>query len=248
MPPRRAEATTSLTEAAVETIRDRILDLTLEAGSRIDEKVLMERFALSRTPAREALHRLVAEGLVQMEPKKGAYVRPLDVSHIRQLFDAYFVSERMNGFFCQTTDPGLVDDLKEIQAAYETAQERRRFLDMTRVNTRFHLRVASATHNEYLIDFSARLQNQARRLSYFVYLHEAARRAQLDRHQTRVRKDHLEIIDTVGEHDNARLVDVLTRHARLFHERIMRTVGAAAGADAPLPPQSDIRDSRNSLR
>ena len=72
---------------------------------------------------------------MQIQPKKGAYVRPLDVSHIRQLFDAYFVSERMNGFFCQTSDSGLVTDIETLQNAYEKAQKARKFLDMTRINT-----------------------------------------------------------------------------------------------------------------
>ncbi|MBH62464.1 MAG: hypothetical protein CL569_08440 [Alphaproteobacteria bacterium] len=192
---RNPPASTSLTEAAVETIRDRILDLTQKPGIRIDEKVLMERFSLSRTPPREALHHLVAEGLVQIQPKKGAYVRPLDVSHIRKLFDAYFVSERMNGFFCQTSDPGLVTDIETLQNAYEKAQKARKFLDMTRIN------------------------------------------AQLDRHQTRIRKDHLDIIKTIKRNDNDRLVDVMTQHAQLFHERIMRPIGETLGADAPLPPK-----------
>lgn len=109
---------------------------------------------------------------------------------------------------------------------------------LTRINTQLHLRIAAATHNEYLIDFSARLQNQARRLSYFIYLHEASQKAQLDRHQNRIRKDHLDVIKTIGRGDNDKLVEVMTRHAQLFHERIMRTIGEATGAGAPLPPES----------
>ena len=78
-PPPERLPVRSLTEVAVETIRDRILDLTLRPGLRIDEKLLMERFRLSRTPAREALNRLMAEGLVEMQANKGTFVRPLDV-------------------------------------------------------------------------------------------------------------------------------------------------------------------------
>jgi DNA-binding GntR family transcriptional regulator len=238
----------SLTEAAVETIRDRILDLTLEPGSRIDERVLMTRFALSRTPAREALNRLVAEGLVKIQPKKGASVRPLDLAHVRQLFDAYFVSERMNGYFCRTHDDGLVDDLVAFQDAYDTAQKAWRFLDMTRINTRMHSRIAAATHNEYIIDFCARLQNQARRLSYFVYLHEKGEAKNLDRHQKRIRRDHLDIIAAVRAGDNGKLVDVLTEHARLFQERIMHAIGDTRGTGFPLPGESTSRDATTAKR
>ncbi|MGI9334044.1 MAG: GntR family transcriptional regulator, partial [Gammaproteobacteria bacterium] len=88
-------AAKSLTEAATDTIRDRILDLSIEPGQRIDEKLLMERFNLSRTPVREALNRLATDGLVEIQSNRGAFVRPLDVRHIRQLFDAYIATERM---------------------------------------------------------------------------------------------------------------------------------------------------------
>jgi DNA-binding GntR family transcriptional regulator len=219
----------SLTEVAVETIRDRILDLTLPPSSRVDEKLLMQRFGLSRTPAREALNRLMSEGLIQMQPKKGAFVRPLDVAHVQQLFDAYFVSERMNGFFCTPSHPGLIEDLLAIQKNYEAAQRERRFLDMTRFNAQLHVRIARSSANEYVHDFSVRLQHQARRVSYFIYLYEADKSAELAEHQTRIRHDHIKIVETIRAGDKDALIVLLTSHAKLFHDRVLRAIGERRG-------------------
>ena len=95
----RAPSFETLTDAAVDTIRNRILDMTLVPGSRIDAPLLMKQFKLSRTPAREALNRLAAEGLVVLHANRGAYVRRLDFDDIQALFDVYFVEERMLGQF-----------------------------------------------------------------------------------------------------------------------------------------------------
>jgi DNA-binding GntR family transcriptional regulator len=227
--------TQSQTDIATASIRESILDLSLSPGTRLDDKVLLRRFGVGRTPAREALNRLVSEGLVEMLRNRGAFVRPLDIETIQQFFDAYAASERLNGFFCRTEEPGLVDELTRLQARYERTAASRRWLDVTRVNTQLHLRIAASTGNQYILDFAARLQNQGRRISFFIYRMEAENRRALDRHQGRINVDHAEAIAAIRRNDNAGLVDVLTRHVGLFHERIMRVLGATRGLQAPLP-------------
>src|SRR5579871_1515393 len=129
----RPQSSASFTEAAVEIIRSRILDLTLAPGTRIDDKLLMKRFGMGRTPAREAFNHLAAEGLITIQRNKGAFVRPLDLADVRPFFDAYAASERIVGFFCRTDDPRLVDELEEIERQYETALGKRDYLEVTRL-------------------------------------------------------------------------------------------------------------------
>ena len=231
VPASEPAAVRSLTEVAVETIRDRILDLTLRPGLRIDEKLLMERFRLSRTPAREALNRLMAEGLVEMQANKGTFVRPLDVGQIAQFFDAYHVAERMIGFFCRFSDASLAEDLAALQAEHETAVRKRRFLDLTRLNARFHGRIAAASRNEYVQDFSGRMHNHARRLSYFVYHMESDDEGYLGRQQKFVAGDHDRLIDAIREADREALMAVLASHSQRFQERITRFVDSHRGLE-----------------
>ena len=227
-------AATSLTERAVETIRDRILDLTLRPGSRIDEKMLMRQFKLSRTPAREAFNRLVTEGLVEMQANKGTYVRPLDVGQISVFFDAYHIGERMIAYFCRLPNSELADRLESIQREHEAAVRDRDYLDITCLNAKFHTSIAKATGNEFICDFSTRLHNHARRLSFLVYRMELDDPA-FHRDQERgIVSEHNRIVAAIRQGDRAELIDVMGRHARRFQQRITRFVDTSRGLDFPI--------------
>lgn len=221
----------SLTDYSVGIIRDRILDLTLSPGQRVNERLLMERFGLSRTPAREALNRLAAEGLIDIRRNLGAYVHPLDMGHIRQFFEAYVAAERLVGHLVNCDRPGLVEELRKLQGQYDESQLRREYLLITRNNASFHACLAAATENEYVEEFAVRLYNMGRRVSFYIYQNEEDRDESFNRHARSLNADHEEIIDCVVAGDTARLVEVLTRHALLFRDRIMRAFVNVRSAD-----------------
>ena len=234
-------------DIATNMIRESILDLSMGPGIRLDDKVLLRRFKVGRTPAREAMNRLASEGLVEIQPNRGAFVLPLDIPLLQQFFDAYAASERLNGFFCQTQEPGLITDIERLQLNYEATVAARQWLDTTRVNAALHLRIAEATRNRYIADLAARLHNQARRVSFFIYRMEAEDGQALDEHQRRINVDHHDIVSALRRNDNAALVEVLTRHVQLFHARIMRVLGATKGVNAPDPVRfgsAALRDAR----
>jgi DNA-binding GntR family transcriptional regulator len=216
-------------------IRNRILDLTLPPGSRIDDRLLMDRFSMGRTPAREAFNRLASEGLIIIERNRGAFVRPLDIQHIQHFFDAYIASERIVGYFCRLDDPTLERDLDAIQRSYLEAYAKERLLQMTRANARLHGRIAVATRNEYVAENALRLYNHARRLSYFSYMLEQDFIPDQRETQAMIKADHDDIIDTVRKKTEGRLVDILSRHAVMFHSRITRVLSKTRGENAPVP-------------
>jgi DNA-binding GntR family transcriptional regulator len=74
-------------------LRDQIYKNELQPGSAIDEMALCERFGISRTPLREALKVLDSEGLVELIPRKGSYVRSMDVDELNELFPVMAVLE-----------------------------------------------------------------------------------------------------------------------------------------------------------
>lgn len=214
--------TESLTELAVGVIRDRILDLTLAPGQRVNEKMLMERFGLSRTPAREALNRLATEGLIEIRRHQGAYVHALDLSHVRQFFDAYVAAERLVGFLCVTEQAGLVEQLERLQALYHESQEAADYRLTSARNAAFHTRLAEATENDYIAGFAARLHNLGRRVSFYNYTHEENREHTFRVLGARIDVEHEAIIGHVRDGDNAALTETLTLHAMAFRDRIMR--------------------------
>jgi DNA-binding GntR family transcriptional regulator len=88
-PPR---SRTTLSEHAHDTLRDLIVRGEMAPGTRLSEPELTQRLGLGRTPLREALLRLVQDGLVAIYPQSGSFVTPIDLTQIEE---AQFVRERL---------------------------------------------------------------------------------------------------------------------------------------------------------
>ena len=82
-------------QTVYETLRQSIIDLTLEPGSPLDEVSLSEQFAMSRTPIREALVRLSADGLVATLPNRNTIVSPIDFVRLPVYFEALTLMYRV---------------------------------------------------------------------------------------------------------------------------------------------------------
>lgn len=233
----------SLVTVATDKIRDRILALALAPGMQLDETILRDTLGISRTPAREALNRLVTEGLVEVRASKGFFVRSLDLDEIARLFDAYLISELSIASLCRFTHPNLAADLRTIQEHHRRAVENQAFLEITATNAAFHTRIADATDNSFLIEFSRRIHNYARRLAYFSYSWESEDQAYFSAQQTRIVEDHNEIIDRVEQRDRDGLIEVVTLHSELFRTRIARFIQGQSTSEIlrmfrPTPPSS----------
>lgn len=226
----------TLAEAALDTIRNHILDMTLAPGARIDAPLLMKQFRLSRTPAREALNRLAAEGLVVLHANRGAYVSRMDFEDLQALLDIYFVEERMIGHFCNFRDPGLVPDLDRLHREHQAATGERRYLDITRINSEFHVRIAASSANGYVQEFAHRIHNHFRRIAFCIYRLESRLDGVLESQMERIVDEHARIIAAIRREDRALLIDVLIAHARRAQDRFVAAVGSARGRSFDLPP------------
>ena len=82
----RFDARANLAGEVANLIRDMILDGRLPAGERINEVRLAAQIGVSRTPLREALSRLVNEGALRDEPRRGFFVRPLTAEEVRAIY------------------------------------------------------------------------------------------------------------------------------------------------------------------
>jgi DNA-binding GntR family transcriptional regulator len=138
----------ALYEEVAEQLRQRIFQRELEPGSWIDEVKLSQEYGISRTPLREALKVLAAEGLVTMKVRRGAYVTEVsetdlaDVYHLLSLLE----SDAAGVVAQRATD----EQLKELQALHkelETAtSNREKFFAL---NERFHMRLLEIAGNRW---------------------------------------------------------------------------------------------------
>lgn len=138
----------ALYEEVAERLRQRIFQRELEPGSWIDELKIADELGISRTPLREALKVLAAEGLVTMKVRRGAYVTEvsekdlIDVYHLLSLLEADAVAV--------VAQSGSDTALAELQALHDdlehATQDRDRFFE---INERFHLRLLELADNRW---------------------------------------------------------------------------------------------------
>jgi DNA-binding GntR family transcriptional regulator len=109
-------ARVNLAEQVYATLKAQIHDFQLVAGDRFSEADLGSRLGVSRTPVREALFRLRNEGFLDVEPKLGWFVKPIDFGKLEQLYDLRIVLELASVLrLCtRTEDPPELEALKDI--------------------------------------------------------------------------------------------------------------------------------------
>jgi DNA-binding GntR family transcriptional regulator len=146
---------TSGREKAYEFLKDVVLTDPLMQGRFVSEQDVADRIGVSRTPVREALLLLAAEELVQLAPKKGAYVAPVSWREIAELMDLRgmverHAAERVLAAGEPANDGPPLADMREAldrQRMLRGQADARAFIDWDR---RFHAALVAATGNQML--------------------------------------------------------------------------------------------------
>ncbi len=153
-----------------DVLRDEILNLTLEPGSAIDEVQLAQRLKMSRTPVREALVRLVVEGLVTTLPNRSTVVTNIDLLNLHAFFEAITLMYRVTTrLAAQNHQPGDLTAIRERQVAFAQAVADQNALAMIGTNREFHAAIAVAARNSYYETLFLRLLDEGRRLMRLYY-------------------------------------------------------------------------------
>ncbi len=143
----------SLTKIASDRIRGQILDGTLKPGERLVEDRLSVELGVSRVPVREALLGLSREGLVRLEPRRGASVAEVTPKIVDELVEVRALLEGLNArLAARRHDPEIVallrDTLKRGNAAAKDGSPEM----LSRLNAEFHERLTEASRNSVLAD------------------------------------------------------------------------------------------------
>ena len=138
MKPRLGHRT--LSAAIVEQLRRGILDGSYPAGAQLRQDALAATFEVSRIPVREALFQLEAEGLVAIEPHKGAIVSAFSLQDINDVFDLRVLLEPR--LLAQSVPRMSEEDLVEVAAldvAFDLAMAQQDVSQWGLLNARYHL-------------------------------------------------------------------------------------------------------------
>ncbi|SFE79631.1 GntR family transcriptional regulator [Paracidovorax wautersii] len=138
----------ALYEEVAEQLRQRIFRRELEPGSWIDELKIAEEFGISRTPLREALKVLAAEGLVTMKLRRGAYVTEVSDKDLRDVY--HLLSLLESDAAGVVAARATAEQLQELQALHHdlaaAVGDRDRFFAL---NERFHMRLLELADNRW---------------------------------------------------------------------------------------------------
>ena len=232
-----------LMEQAYETLKRRIITLDLLPGQRLDDYSLSIELKLSRTPVREALYRLSAEGLVTVRGKSGFVVQTLDIVAIADLFEAHIVlAKAIAHLAAQRATPTDVQAMEKAAGSVVVAIDRRDYLRVTADNADLHRIEAAAAHSRTLHEMSVGIADQEQRLAYLCF-GGGRDITGLDAHFAQVKQHHAALIDAYRTHDPAGAQQIAIEHVRLFRRRVQayletESVEAIAFTEAELPAVS----------
>lgn len=203
-----------LREIVYEELKVQILTGKIVPGTRLMEIELAENLGVSRTPIREAIRKLEKEGLVTIEPRRGAYASQLskkdmvDILEVRQDMEglaAYFAASRMDA----ETKERLLIAADEYRDSLLSGDTERMIAD----DTKFHRIIVESCDNKVLLQMVEQLQELVLRFRYVYYENFKQARTMIAEHQ--------EIIDAIMSGDAAAARKAADAHIDKLKEMVL---------------------------
>ncbi len=173
-----------LRELVYEELKHRILVGEINPGTRMMEVDLANDLGVSRTPIREAIRNLEKEGLVTIEPRRGAYASRMET---KDVIDILQVRQEMEGFAAALAaarmTPAQKEKLEGVNAEYTKAVETGVTADMVRLDSDFHRIIVEVCDNPVLLRMITQLQEMVLRFRYLYYEDQERAKEQPAAHQ-----------------------------------------------------------------
>lgn len=144
-----------------DTLEEEIVTGLLKPGDRLDEIATAKRFGVSRTPIREAFLQLSAEGLIEMEPRKGAFVAQIGSQRLMEMFEVAAELEGMCAGFAARRATN--EEIETIRKAHESCQAAAKIAsadDYYYKNEVFHDFIRQASHHQFLIEQTSHMRRR----------------------------------------------------------------------------------------
>jgi DNA-binding GntR family transcriptional regulator len=201
----------------------------LAPGDRLNERMLTERFGISRTPLREALRVLSSEGLVELLPNRGAAVTVITRADAEDMFQVMAVLEALGGeLACQRASN---ENIAEITALHARMREYYAVGDLVGYfdfNQLIHQKIIDCARNQELSDAYRRIAVRIRRARYMANLSKPRWNEAMDEHE--------QMLAALSARDSERLKQLLALHldnkAQVIQEWLAASEGAPKNATA----------------
>lgn len=211
----------SLSQRVADELRRSILSNRRKPGDRLVEDRLSEELGVSRIPIREALRVLATEGLVEMQPRRGAYVADISPEVARDLVEVRATLEGLNArLAARHHEPRIIEELRQVLEQGNRAAKSRHVEDLVRLNGEFHDKLGQAGRNSILGDIMRVLRER----TSLVFAANTARRAEQDW------DEHSKILAAVIDGDEELAAMLASRHVHRAAEAAFAAAEKAASA------------------
>lgn len=213
-----------LHQQAADRLRDMIVEGELDPGERIREQAVCDRLGLSRTPLREAMKVLAAEGLVNLQPNRGATVSDPSPTDVADTFKVIGALEALAGeLACERVQENDIAEIRVLHYQMALHQTRGELREYFKLNQRIHEKLVQLSGNAVLVEAHRQIGGRIRR-QRFVANRSSGRWEQ-------AMQEHEQMLDALSARDGKRLGELLRLHLDnklTAAERIDRSSGRTA--------------------
>jgi len=203
----------NLSDQIANRLRDMIVQNQLAPGDRIRERDVCKELQVSRTPLREALHKLASEGLIDLVPNRGAVITSPSGTEIADMLQVLGVLEAFAGErACEMISDEELGEIKALQYEMLAAFSRGDRLKYFKLNQRIHLSVVKAARSETLLSMHTRLNARLYRIRYQSNLKNERWGSALEEHD--------DIMAALEQRDAEKLSTLLRQHLRSTWEKV----------------------------
>lgn len=227
-------------DVAYEYIRKKIIGGDFPPGYALMTESLADEIKVSRTPVRDALYKLKAEGLVSISPRLGASVKKMDLKEYREMCELRLALEGHSAALAAVNASQAdlreikyaLDAMKELTAKILAAKdESALFNDLVREDVRFHIGIMTAAHNNLMKREILKL-NMINRVMIGPKVTKPSDKREMDANRRKVLASHQEIYDAIARGDAPASRAAMERHIQDMIDKTMRLI---AGSDLGMP-------------
>jgi DNA-binding GntR family transcriptional regulator len=207
----------SLRDRAYDEIKRRIITLAFKPGAYLNEAQVSDELEIGRTPVRQALDRLMMEGMVEVIPRKGVLVKAVSLEEVRNLIEVRLINEpHAAGLAAEHASGAQLDDLQKLLDDSDAARAVRDIEALMNLDRAFHQGIAMAAGNEVLTDVITALQD---RLARFWFISLSA-----DDQLDRVDDEHERVMEGLRSRDPAVARAAMSHHIDSFRANILASL------------------------
>ena len=197
----------SLASEAADNLREFIMLGKLAPGMPVRERDLADVFGISRTPLKEALRILEAEGLIVYGPTRRPYVADPSLEEINDWLRVQGALESLAGeLACEMASDAQLEEIERINTSLEEAREEIGKLEAFRRDMAFHEAIVSASGNVSLAETHATYNARLWRVRFLSSQREEGRH--------RTRQEHRDIVEALKDRNARAVRKALTQHLR----------------------------------